>query len=99
MGVYNLDTDSFVDLGPVADLPLGEVVLAAFSPIDNLLYVAGQDTDELYTIDVDASPLTATSLGQVTKSGGGTLNIHGADLVFGADGTLYVWVNRGDIGL
>ncbi|OKY78932.1 MAG: Beta-propeller repeat protein [Candidatus Methanohalarchaeum thermophilum] len=93
LGVYNVTDGSFTDLGEISGLPEDQVVLAAFSPNNDLLYVAGDNTDQLYTIDVTQQTLTADSIGEVEKSTGGNLDIQGADLVFAADGTLYIWVN------
>ncbi len=59
------------------------VVLASFS-LDGTLYVASQDTNKLYTVDLSGP--TATEY--VTISGA---NIQGADVAFDTTGTLYLY--------
>ena len=81
-------TGDWQDLGVMNDLP-GGTVLAAFSP-DGQLYVASQDTDTLYIVDIDT--LTLTPIGKVRYLSG-YLKFLGADMVFSASGTLYVWSN------
>lgn len=80
---------TFTDLGSISGLPSEQTVLTAFSPA-GVLYAANNN-DHLYTIDIGS--LTATDLGAIQKSGGGTLDVAGADLVFDAAGTMYLWSN------
>ena len=83
VGVYDVGADSFEDLGQASTDP-GGVVLAAFSP-GGTLWIASQDTDDLYTVDTSASPPT------VTNQGSTGIDLQGADLVFAGDGSLFVW--------
>ncbi len=92
LGIFNLGTSTFADMGVISGLPDG-VVLASFSPFDDNLYIASMSTDELFTLNVDS--LALNNLGTITKEGTAeSLNIWGADIVFGADGTLYIWINE-----
>jgi len=91
LGRYDVDDDSFVDLGAVSGDP-GAVVLAGFSP-DGTLWAASQNTDSLYTVEMSPSPA-------VTERGDTGINLQGADLAFSADGTMYIWTaDSGDQGL
>lgn len=72
------------------------IVLAAFSP-GGILYAASENTDSLYTVDKGTA--AATLVGQVVRlATGATVNVQGADLVFAADGTLYLWANGSRTG-
>jgi len=84
-------TGNWWDLGVISDLP-GGVVLAAFSPSGEL-YIASQDTNILYILDVNT--LTLTPLGRVRYLSG-DFKFLGADMVFDANGALYVWTNHRD---
>ena len=84
LGEYVVSSGTFSDLGAIAGLSSGDgVVLATYSP-GGTLYVAGQNNDELFT--VDPSGPAATLVATVTGA-----NVQGADLAFDADGTLYLY--------
>jgi hypothetical protein len=90
LGVYDVQADSFQDLGAVGGNP-GGIVLAGFAP-DGTLWAASQNTDELYTVDI-AGP-------SVTSRGDTGIDLQGADIAFAADGTLYIWTaSSNDQGL
>jgi len=96
LGYYEISSASFYELDYVRlDSTEGsvvpEIVLAAFSN-DGVLYAASDSTDSLYT--VDTGTCVATLVGQIKTSGGTLVDVSGADIVFGADGTLYFWANR-----
>ncbi|BEP18351.1 hypothetical protein PYJP_17030 [Pyrofollis japonicus] len=81
-------TGKWKDLGKVTNLANG-VVLAAFSPSGEL-WVASQDTNHLYVINLRR--MKAKDMGGVTYLGK-PFNFQGADIVFTASGTLYAWSN------
>lgn len=95
MGRYEVGTDTFSNIAQVeyygTNTPVPQIVLAAFSPIDGKLYAASDATDSLYTIDTGTAE--ATLVGQIRKDGTALVNVSGADLVFAADGTFYLWAN------
>ena len=99
LGAYDVMADSFSTIGTVkiGATPVTGIVLAATSP-QGVLYVASDDTDNLYTIDTTTA--LATSLGHVYNGSpaGAFVNISGADLVFGSDGVLYLWTNSSKSG-
>jgi hypothetical protein len=70
------------------------IVLAAVSPFGDL-YVASDDTDNLYVVDKNTA--LATTKGKIYKDGNISssyaLDISGADLVFATDGSMYIWTN------
>lgn len=72
----------FSDEGAIAGLP-GGVVLATFGP-DGVLYVASQDDDAMYTIDISGP--TATKLFDISG-----VDVQGADIAFDADETLFLY--------
>ena len=94
LGCYVMENASWVDRGLVTldGEPVAGIVLAAFSP-NGCLYVASYITDSLYTLDVNTAELTL--VGVIKKDGpdGTTVDLHGADIVFAEDGTLYLWTN------
>ena len=67
------------------------IVLAGFSP-SGTLFVASEDTDYIYKVNLGSA--VATPLGQAINTASGTV-VHeaGADLAFSADGTAYIWTN------
>jgi hypothetical protein len=81
------------------------IVLATIST-DNVLYVASQGTDSLYTVDTETAE--ATLLGQIRQDGvGPVVDVTGADLAFGIivdppesapRDILYMWVNKARTG-
>jgi len=94
MGYYILTTATWVDVGQVklGGTPLAGVTLAAFSP-QGVLYVASEETDSLYSLDVETAE--ATLLGAIKKdsASGDTLNVLGGDLAFTGTGIMYLWTN------
>lgn len=87
LGTYDVNSDTFTDLGVISGLPSG-VVLASFSP-DETLYVLSQDDNKMYTVDVNGPSATA----YVTISGA---TVQGADIAFDADGTLYLYSSNSE---
>lgn len=88
LGIYDVDANSFSDKGPVSGLP-DEAVQAAFSP-GGALYVASDTGEDLYILDPSGPEVTET----VELSD--DFDVQGADIVFGSDGTLYIFTNGGD---
>ncbi len=97
LGYYDVATAAWTDIGIVKDggTPVGAVTLAAFWP-DGVLYAASQLENSIYTVDTDTA--AATLLGIVEEPDGTRVNVSGADLEFGADGTLYIWINTPKAG-
>ena len=94
LGVYDVEMGSVTPIGPVTldGVPVGPaLVLAAFSA-DGALVVANNNDDGLYTVDTGNG--VATRLGTIVDIGTGfDVDVLGADLAFGSDGTLYLWSN------
>jgi len=71
--------------------------------LDGTLYAASNATDSLYT--VDTSTAATTLLGVIKEGGTTTVNVSGADIVFGVDASdppneiLYLWTDGGKRGL
>ncbi|MDR5657340.1 SipW-dependent-type signal peptide-containing protein [Halodesulfurarchaeum sp. HSR-GB] len=86
LGRYDIGSDAFDDLGEVDGATDG-IVLAGHSP-SGTLWAASQDDDNLYTIDPSGPSMTAM--------GDTGIDIQGADLVFAADGTMYIWTAATD---
>jgi sugar lactone lactonase YvrE len=85
LGKYDVDGESFTDIGEVDNDP-GGVVLGEFSP-DGQLWVASQNDNTLYTVeDRDTDPT-------VDQENGIQVDLSGADIAFTftADSTLYLW--------
>lgn len=87
LGVW--DGSALTDLGSVSGLPNPNAansgtVLAAFNS-DGELYVANDNTNSLYRIDIDDLSAVGWPLPGV--------DVQGADMVFKEDGTLYLWSN------
>ncbi len=80
LGAYSVSDETFTDLGEIEGYP-GEVVQVAVSP-EGQLYMTSKN-DNLYT--VNTSDLSATLVGDTG------INVGGADIAFGADGTLYLY--------
>ena len=94
LGAYDVASASYHAIGLLHDASgaiVPGIVLAGCSP-SGTLYVASQNTDYIYTVDV--STALATPLGRAYNQATGTL-IHelGADLAWTADGTTYLWTN------
>ncbi len=90
-GYYDITIDAFTDIGQV---DIGGIALLAFGT-DGKLYASSSSTDTLYTVNLGNGALT--TLGGIYKDGVAAkayqVNVDGADLAFGADGTLYLWAN------
>lgn len=84
LGVYNVETGNMDVIG---ETDIRGVTQAAVHPHTGVLYVASSNTNTVYT--VDTSTASATTLGQV-KINGEVVNINGADIAFGSDGTFYL---------
>lgn len=96
LGYCDIGTATWHEIGPVTHggSIVPGIVLAAFSP-DGTLYAASENTDSLYTVDTGTA--VATLVGQVVNQAT-TVNVSGADLIFAADGTLYLWANSSRTG-
>ena len=98
LGYYEVGTAAWFEIGEVkykGSIVAG-IVLAGFSP-DGTLYVASQWTDSLYIVDTGTAE--ATLVGEIVNQATGvTVDAEGGDLVFAADGTLYLWANRARVG-
>ena len=98
LGYYDVGTASWSEIETVryGGSIVPGIVLAAFSP-DGTLYAASENTDSLYTVATGTA--VATLVGNVVNQAtGATVNVSGADLVFAADGTLYLWANQSRSG-
>lgn len=98
LGVYDLESLSFTDLGLIQGMRFS-TAQAAFSR-EGILYIGNSPRDELWMIDTDLdSPtyLWAIKVGPiVVKETTDTRpDVAGADIIFGADGTLYLRTNFG----
>jgi len=92
LGHLDLSDMSFYDIGSVG---VGAIALLAFSP-DGILYASAAN-DNLYTVDTATGALH--TVGKVENEATGVSpDISGADIVFGADGTLYLWTNLSRTG-
>lgn len=90
LGVW--DGSALTDLGSVSGLPdpnaaNSGTVLAAFNR-DGELYVANNNTNSLYRIDIDDLSAVGWPLPGI--------DVQGADMAFKEDGTLYLWSNAND---
>lgn len=92
MGYYEIGTALWHEVGVLnlMGVPVKQIGQAAFSP-DGTLYVGSDLTDYLYIVDKDTAE--ATVVGDIKKDGMYKVNVSGADLIFAADGTLYLWAN------
>ena len=88
LGRYDVVTDTFTSVAAITNLD-NEVVQAAMSP-DDKLYVVSQTTDDLCEI-VGYNTATPSEGGCVHITG---VNVNGADIVFDADGTLYLYSSQ-----
>lgn len=89
LGVYDGDTDTFTDEGEIPGLPNG-VVQASFDPAFTNLVVSSDVTDDLHVIDLSGPTVSST----IDLDDG--FDMLGADIVFDADGVLYIFTNGGD---
>jgi hypothetical protein len=98
MGVYDVDTGHATEIGQVTfedkgTVPLGKnwIDQAAFSP-DGTLYITNVVNDRLYSVDL--STAYATLVGAVVEMHTRTvIDLKGADIAFGADGSLMLWTS------
>lgn len=81
LGTYSVTDGSFTDLGAIDGYP-GDVTQVAVSP-DGILYMVSKTTDGLYTVDI--ATLNATWISDIN------IDVQGADIAFGDDGTLYLY--------
>lgn len=86
LGKYDVQSETFTDLGETVDNP-GAVVQLTYSP-DGILYSASNDGNAIYSIDQ-----SSLAFNKVYDPG---VNIDGADIAFTADGTLYLVSNAGN---
>ena len=96
LGVYDIESSTFHFLGPLVGMDF-RTQQAAFS-LDGFLFIGNATDDELWAVDID--PLSSTYL-QVSRIGAilnqmtnMPPNIAGADIVFAADGSPFLWVNN-----
>lgn len=87
LGYWDLTDDTWHE---VANTGISECVLAAFDA-GGTLYAASDATDSLYTVDTTSA--ASTLVGVIKKDGTTTVNVSGADIVFGSGPTLYLWAN------
>jgi hypothetical protein len=104
MGYYEVATDSWYYLSNVTKsgttATLRDIIQAAFSPTDGLLYVVSRwsghgsaNDNSVYTVDTGTG--IATKVGKLYVNGTDTpIILSGADIAFTADGTLYIWNNN-----
>jgi hypothetical protein len=78
---------TFTDLGELGNAP-GSTVQLTFSP-DGALYAGSNNTDRLYTVDIDEMEFVEAG---PSSSG---VDMNGADLAFDNAGTLYLYTNAG----
>ncbi len=95
LGYYDIATAEWFEIGVVktskSTKRIPGIVLAAFAP-DRTLYVASENTDSLYRVNTWNAE--AILIGKIVNSATGvTVNVSGADIAFGVDGTLYLWAN------
>lgn len=98
LGYYDVGTAAWYEIDYVkyGTSIVPGIVLAAFSP-DGILYAASENTDSLYTVDKGTA--LATLVGQIRNQiTGAVVNVSGADIVFAADWTLYLWANTSRTG-
>ncbi|MFB6079610.1 MAG: YncE family protein [Haloferacaceae archaeon] len=88
LGAYDVNSGVFTDRGEISGLP-DEVVQAAFSP-DGVFYVSSDSGDDLYVVDPSVPEVTDT------VDLADDFDMRGADIVFDAAGTLFIFTNGGD---
>lgn len=95
LGVYDVELSTFSDLGLLWGTDFA-TEQAAFSP-DGILHLAHSLDDELLTVETDpgsSNYLNVSRLGPiVNQATSATLDVAGADLVYAANGTLYLMIN------
>jgi hypothetical protein len=87
LGKYDIDADTFTDLGEITGLP-SLTVTATYSS-DGILYAANNTTNKLYTID-ESTP-EANEVGDIVGA-----DVNGADIAFDSDRTLFLHSNTDD---
>jgi hypothetical protein len=97
LGVFDIELSTFDVLGLISGMDFS-TAQAAFSR-DGILYIGNSLLDELWTIDTDPDSLTylqAIRVGPIVDATTkGRPDVAGADIIFGADGTLYLRTNIG----
>lgn len=98
LAYYDLSDDSIHEIGVVqaGGQNLIRINQAAFSP-DGVLYITSALDEKLYTVDLDTAEAFEVGL-VVNQETGTTVNITGADIVFSAEGSLYLWTNASKNG-
>ncbi|MFC2042227.1 hypothetical protein ACFLTV_01845 [Chloroflexota bacterium] len=89
---YDIATTTWAEVGATG---IGNCVQLVCSA-DGTLYASSNNSDSIWT--VNTSTATATLVGLI-KEGTTTVNVQGADIVFAADETLYLWTDGGKQGL
>jgi hypothetical protein len=96
LGVYDIDSSTFIVLGLLEGMDF-RTQQAAFS-LDGTLYIGNATEDELWVVDIDPGSLNylhVSRVGVILNEGTGVPpDVAGADLVFAADGSLFLWVNN-----
>ena len=97
LGVYNVASSRFNVLGLILGMDFN-TAQAAFSR-EGILFIGNSPLDELWMVDTDPGSLTylhASRVGPiVNQATDASPNVAGADIVFGADGALYLRTNSG----
>jgi len=97
LGVYDVASSTFNVLGLILGMGFN-TAQAAFSR-EGILYIGNQPLDELWMVDTDPDSLTylqASRIGPIVNQATNVSpDVAGADIVFGADGILYLRTNNG----
>ncbi len=97
LGVYNIASSAFTILGPILGMDFN-TAQAAFSQ-EGILYIGNSPHDELWVIDTDthsSTYLQAIRVGPIVNQATSVSpDVEGADIVFGAEGTLYLRTSIG----
>ena len=94
LGYYDVVSETFTVVGEIQfgdGTQFKNTDQAAFSP-DGTLYITRNETDKLYVLDTVTA--VVTEVGTIKKDGLYTVDIGGADIVFDAGGTVYLWVHN-----
>jgi len=87
LGYLEVDSSSWHEIGTIkvdSATVLTGIGQAAFSP-NGILYILSNHTDSIYTVD--------TGTAEATLVGKLDIDVHGADIAFAEDGTLYLYTN------
>lgn len=89
---YDVATSNVTEIGVVTynGNRMVQIDQAAMAP-DGTLYIANNLSDCIYTLD--KATAVATLVGVVKTPSNVQVNVGGADIAFGADGTFYLWIN------